>query len=494
MTPIMDVMDVSSDDDSIQAVVKNRKIDPEKPERPFIEMTEWAGSYKSRFLDIHKDLDKLLKHVNCNYLSTRGQAPTLLELKQHAQALSILIKHLTVSTAPTAVDSTQDARKNSAIQAVRAFDYLADLSREYINKDEAHALPLTGCMNILEDRGVLRRGGREHCPLHLAPVVERPDSVAMPYATQQALIKHADQVLERLDHEFGAEGGILGMLPLYEDGRPEANPLGRNTILGQWISYTRQLVNRVHELGQNLEEALEIVQGEAVVPKARLSQTPLDQRSEGALAVQDQWVVTFSDDVVSHFEREFARLERATVEEQGSDMMTVIAPTRYARLRGGKTIFIRPAAPDKPRAPRPAVVQVVKAEWRDRSSLWERNHAEELEILRGHSGDLAEREREVESLNETIKALLGERSQFLAAEGIFRNTDWVEPVTVTAFEAEKQLFEETRIAARQEIEQTRAKANEASIEARNRRDAVDRYFKSGGHNRPVWPEDIGVEM
>ncbi|RAL65574.1 hypothetical protein DID88_005246 [Monilinia fructigena] len=74
--------------------------------RGAVRRTKFSEAYRSIFTLNLPNLIPLLRHVNCNYLSTKGHAPTVLELKQHAQALVILLKQITISTQPGAIDST----------------------------------------------------------------------------------------------------------------------------------------------------------------------------------------------------------------------------------------------------------------------------------------------------------------------------------------------------------------------------------------------------
>lgn len=75
------------------------------PPIPSIPGTNFAPPYKSTFLTQNPQLAHGLQHVNCSYLTTYDRkyasiphlAPNLKELKQHAKALLVLIKHLTVA-------------------------------------------------------------------------------------------------------------------------------------------------------------------------------------------------------------------------------------------------------------------------------------------------------------------------------------------------------------------------------------------------------------
>jgi hypothetical protein len=75
---------------------------------PQIEATPFAPPYRSTYfaelVRENKNISHLLQHVNCNYLNTDGVAPTLTQLKQHAQSLAIMIKTLSLSTNPVIID------------------------------------------------------------------------------------------------------------------------------------------------------------------------------------------------------------------------------------------------------------------------------------------------------------------------------------------------------------------------------------------------------
>jgi len=396
----------SDEDDSMDL----DSLEPHNPANPVIPSTSYAGPYKSRFLDLNPALRPLLQHVNCSYLSTRGKAPSLCDLKSHAQALTNLIKHLTVSTSSTQIDIGAYSNQN------QAFDFLLDLTKRYANLSVPHTLALTSVMNTVENTGnAIPAGYRPRCPLYSAPdMTDEDHSLPMPYATQQALISHADDVLERLDHEFGAEGGILGMLPMDEFGLATSvpNTMGRQSVLGQWIAYTRSLAGRVHELEKNLKETLDIVGGEAIIPRERLSRAPLRAQHDGFAGLQDKFLLALEEETWPKFCTEFAIREN----DSKGDIVTLEVVTKYSRLRGGRTIFISPSV-IAPARKEPGVVQVVKAEWRDRSSVWEQRYGAELARARALAPEAEAARHEAEMLQEVVEGMWAERAQWKIKHG-----------------------------------------------------------------------------
>jgi hypothetical protein len=144
-----------------------------------------------------------LSHVNCSYLSSPDLAPTLLQLKQHAQALVILIRILTISTLPAVIDNKNTkAQDGNAFNDGETYDFLNDSNRAYkgpVNEayKRHHNMPLTTLMNVLQQTTLNdHKGGnpmetvRDICPLHHAHKMPA-NSPSLPYATHQALISHA---------------------------------------------------------------------------------------------------------------------------------------------------------------------------------------------------------------------------------------------------------------------------------------------------------------
>lgn len=433
--------------------------------KAFIEPTPFAPVYRSIHIshpEHAKTLQPLLAHVNCGYLSKKGHAPTLLQLKQHAQALTILIKSLTISTRAAIIDNT-----NSGIAGANPFndgetyDFLNDLTKVYSGPSNpalaaSHNRPLTSVLNVLSQdiqpgyKLALADGEVRYmpdtaaiddiCPLHYAedtPV----DGPAMPYATHEALIAHANEILEMLDHEYSAKGGLLSILPPKEetDSREKAEA----TLLGQLILYVQRLVQRLHDLERLYANSMDALAGEAVVPHQALSQLgPDGRKGREVVYPQDRFVlVNAGDDVWQFLNREFEYKEQ--IDERvaenykrngvtgealwatrgGREMVRGITAiditTRYYRLRDDslKTIFVIPAHGDHPatKATRdmeqqPTVVAVVKPVWPERVSEWEMKHRAQLKDLKDtklmferNFEELQTRQREVKFLTEDNK-------------------------------------------------------------------------------------------
>jgi hypothetical protein len=410
----------------------------------------------------------ILSHVNCSYLSTPGVPPTLLQLKQHAQSLIILIKHISVSTRGAIVDNAgtvvegvppEDTAADPATTAVQrlplppgfrdgeSFDFLNDLTRPYQaphNTFYHHNLPLTSLANVLEHatqavpaldgqghhHGQVQEVVRDICPLHMneqAPV----NGHSLPYATHQTLISHANEVLELLDHEYSAKGGLLSILPTKDEKEDRAK--AETTLLGQMILYTQRLVQRLHDLECLYANSMDVIAGEAVVPHQNLSRLGPDGRIGREIVYpQDRFVlVNAGEDVWSFLDREFNNKERVDEavalnyrklgvtgekiwEQRGGKEMSkgitcIDVVTRYFRLRGDnlKTIFIVPAHAEHPGTKvtremerQPTVVSVVKPVWPERASMWEMKHRSDMDELKRTRGEHAQLTREKEWLGD----------------------------------------------------------------------------------------------
>lgn len=440
----------------------------------------FVGPYHSTWLRIcvekRPEMSGLLENLNCSYFSTRGQAPTLLELKQHAQALLILIKAITVSDEAVAVDDVPEKSRipaphrpvvkpgtkpsssrfqpyqpdpsnievNEENDKAVAFDFLANLNTRYTSSDPSHVVALTGLLNSLEDMGVLNRHGRDHCPLHAVQISTPYNDASikrnqhpLPYATNRQLLKHANDLLERLDHEFSSEGGLLGMLPLPDDSTEharETNIIGQHSILGQWISFTRSIVVRNHQLEQNLNQVLNIVAGEALIPRQVLYDSTsgglvhyktLQEKAENT-PQSERFIINIQPGKQVEFAQAFEKLERhqaiigkpfdPSSVDASKMLLNLSVTTTYSRLRGGQTIFITPTTVT-PTAPLPAPIQLVKGEWRDRSSKWELQQYEELDRLRKIELEYAKEKMEFESRKQACDVLMLERKAYLLAGG-----------------------------------------------------------------------------
>ncbi|OAA57033.1 hypothetical protein SPI_07414 [Niveomyces insectorum RCEF 264] len=328
--------------------------------------SDYAPPHLSRFSIAHADEAPMLRHASCGFLSTPGVPPTLLALKQHAQALSYLITMLdphaadneTVGVrAPRASNKGGDQKDNHDIDgnpdgsqngspdhhrrdpdrlSAHPFDWLADLTTPYTNDaDPDHHRPLYALANeVKAHHDVL--GTTYHCPLETYRARgggdtyyrgasgrddkkkdanngndgnddsedsdDHDDTVVRPYASYHNLLMHANLCLERLDHEYAAAGGLLALLPAdvagpkeqEQEQRQQNNPpresadlqAARNSLVGQWLVFTQQLVGRVHELEIAHSSAVGALAGEAVLSPALAAAGPWrrDGGGEGVAA------------------------------------------------------------------------------------------------------------------------------------------------------------------------------------------------------------------
>ncbi|CAK7199735.1 hypothetical protein SEUCBS139899_002418 [Sporothrix eucalyptigena] len=162
----------------------------------YIPGTDSALPYLSRFSVAHHDETAMLRHVNCSLLSTPGIPPTLLALSQHAQSLSYLISVLK----PHGGDE----------------DTIEVLLRRATESNSTHEPSSKG--------------------------LETRDGAATTH------------VVERLDHEYAGTGGLPSLLPTdiatqttADDTEVEESletTAASNTLLGQWLVFTQQLVGR----------------------------------------------------------------------------------------------------------------------------------------------------------------------------------------------------------------------------------------------------------
>lgn len=375
----------------------------------------WACSWTDPEFGILTEQDlQLLKHVNCSYLSS-GRPPTLLALKQHAQALANLIKKLCVSNTFGIVDGRGE--RHPAFEKNEAFDWLKNLDEPYANDDENHHLPLWVLANHVEDEDE-ETGIECHCPLKAARnfgPLEPGESTRRPYSSHHNLVMHANSCLEILDHEYSATGGLLSLLPSGNEDDNEQMLGVRNTLLGQWLLHQQHLIARMHELEINYANALDLLNGEAVVPMQMLGRLgPVGRFKGRELAyAQDRFVlVNAGDDVFDLLHRLMDRAEskiqdkeqtwwesgvsgeRMWLNNRSGDwnsrgLVPVDLMTRFVRLKdqgGRSTIFMVPAIEQHPGTAqtrkmenRPTVVSVVTPSWPERASDLEQRVNDQLE-------------------------------------------------------------------------------------------------------------------
>lgn len=429
--------------------------------------TKFAVAYKSVFTlqPRMKTLLPTIPHVNCGYLSTAGVAPTLTELKQHAQSLVILIKYLTVNTLPGLINNAEAEIDGAPkFDDGETYDFLNDLGESYKGPksklwERHYNMPLTALLNVLQEDAAPRTHHRNHdhdhdmdadddgdvfnynttdiCPLHQVHP-EKENQVSLPYATHQALISHANEVLEMLDHQYSAKGGLLSILPPPE--QKEDRALAETTLLGQLIIYMQRLVQRVHELERQYANAMDALAGEAVVPSQTLSKLGPDGRAPREMVYpQDRFVlVNAGEDVWQFLHKEFEKKEvvdeyiadenrkngllgptaYAPVRDSNDDMVSrgltaIDITTRYYRLRKDplKTIFVIPAHKEHPGTQatiqlesEPTVVNVVKPVWPERHSMWEMKNRKDLDAFKQLKQDhaLAQQTLQVKTTAESL--------------------------------------------------------------------------------------------
>lgn len=380
--------------------------------------TAWACQWADPEFGMCTEADlQCLRHVNCSYLSS-GRPPTLLALKQHAQALTNLIKKVCVSNTFGVINGGNKRRLD--FEKDEAFDWLINLDKPYTNDDENHHFPLWVLANQIKDEDE-EMGIECHCPLEIARdfgPLEDDKSTRRPYSSHHNLVMHANACLELLDHEYAATGGLLSLLPSGSEEDHEQMQGARNTILGQWLLHHQHLIARMHELEINYGNGLDYLAGEAVVPMQMLGRFGPEGRAKGReLAYpQDRFVLANAgDDVFDLLHRLMDKAEskiqekeqiwwesgvsgeRMWMEHRGGDyysrgLVPVDVMTRFVRLKDHgdrSTIFVLPAIEQHPATAqtrkmesRPTVVSVVTPSWPERASDIEQHVNAQLEQMK----------------------------------------------------------------------------------------------------------------
>ncbi|KAH8911364.1 hypothetical protein BR93DRAFT_943373 [Coniochaeta sp. PMI_546] len=442
--------------------------DPAGHQRGYIRATDYSHPYASQWSRLHhEESSSLLRHLNCSYLSTHGRPPTLLALKQHAQALCNLILMLVPTTGAGEIDAAHAPGADSSAPdplAVKhrlndAFDFLTDLRTPYTNIDPDHQLPLNSLVNEVRSRSDLS-GTEYHCALAHSPPPRPRGEPARPYASHHNLLMHANACLERLDHEFGAEGGLMALLPGDGEHEQADKAAARNSLLGQWLGFTQHLVRRTHELEIAYGNALDIVQADAVVPAQALSALGPDGRSVGRRIAypQDRWVLANAGDDTFEYVQRLLDAREAVDQEKESmwrgqgvsgermwrgskggqaaarGIVAVTVGTRYYRLAGGGhgTVFVVPGWDGNPAVEytralerRPGVLGVPVAKWPERVSEIEKRVGEIREKDREDGAErMVEKERalraaaEGEALRKEMERLRAEAQKERFEKGI----------------------------------------------------------------------------
>ncbi|KAK8090845.1 hypothetical protein PG994_000350 [Apiospora phragmitis] len=362
--------------------MSSQVIDPYKKQKEYVEGNDYALPYVSSHLQENntKVDPELFKHVNCSYLSTPGRPPTLEALKQHAQSLAVLISHLAPAQAAGEIDNQNSGSADAqSFKPEEAFDWLNDLSTHYKSDDPDHHRPLNSLVNLVKSNSDTK-GVEFHCALECNGGIARIEDLQdeykrevprRPYQRHVNLLRHANECLEILDHEYSATGGLLSILPA--DYEPEAKEYEdiKKTYIGQWLVFTQRLISRTHELEKQLATNLDALEGDAVVPMQHMSAHGPDGRSGRTVVYpQDRWVLANAgDDVLEYLhnamdkkehtmdgDSSYARAEGIngealmTVGEKERGIVTLDLNTRYYRLRGyGRgPIFVLPAYADRP--------------------------------------------------------------------------------------------------------------------------------------------------
>ncbi|KAK4240887.1 hypothetical protein C8A03DRAFT_30964 [Achaetomium macrosporum] len=451
---------------AVPAHLAEHEDDDDAEQRGYVKGTDYALPYFSQWSRLHEGEvnDGLLRHVNCGYLSTHGVPPTLLALKQHAQALCILIHALnpTLKSGEIAGGDPRAGEEEEAeeddddplafrYQLNDAFDFLNDLTVPYTNDDPNHNKPLLALVNEVRGRHEAH-GTTYHCPLAETKPRGKGEK-QRPYANHHALIMHANACLERLDHEFSSTGGLLSLLPMPSSPDDEAAHAdlanARNSLLGQWLLFTQHLVSRMHELERSYGNALDALAGEAAIPHQHLSQLGPDARSTGREIAfpQDRWVlVNAGDDIFAYIHQILDKQEALiqakekiwrrngvageyiwTHERGGRDYARGIVPvnitTRYYRLAGrGKnsTLFVLPAWEHHPGVQhtreieaQPTVVACAQPKFPSRATELEKRFRERISAAQRTEMENLQVSEEVEDIREQV-GLLRRENEMLA--------------------------------------------------------------------------------
>lgn len=341
----------------------------------------FAGAYRPNFLAewTGEECDKY-SFLNCSFFShSNGVAPTLVQLKQHAQALCNLFKTLTVVDHESDVDD--------------AFDWLDNLDTLYNNLNPSQSLPLNSVRNQIatgQDDATGAETLLAGCTLGEGNG-DRRDLAAH--------IEHANQLLEYIDHECAPHGGLFSILPQQGDpARAQVN----DTILGQWLVYTTTLVQRVAELEAELANSRDVLAGEAMAPM-QLTSTGRMAEGKPLLFPQDRYVLAnltpeiwdVLNEELSRKQQEQEAAERTaalalhapptkTAAQAVSPLAPVVAldiTSRAYRIPGSRTVFLVPghalhpgtAATRTMETSRPLVQTVVRPEFGSRNTAHHRH-------------------------------------------------------------------------------------------------------------------------
>lgn len=517
----------------------------------YYEGTDYSLPYLSPWSRIVDDpiTSRLLRHMNCSYMGIPGQPPTLLALKQHAQSLAVLISYLEPTISSGRVDgvsqgdhdpngrvssgdgqagaSTYVDRPDRRLDSGGAFDWLASLSVPYHNDDPNHHRPLNALMNEVKSRSDLH-DTLSWCPLTQV-AARRPRDAGLdpkradtfeaemartPWASHANLARHANECLERLDHEFSATGGILSMLPPDGEGMSRDEfAAARNSLLGQMLMHMQAMYLRMHELEHDAGNMRDALAGDAVAPMQALTAAGPDAVAAGRelIAAQDRYVlVNAGDDTWRQLHGEFDKHEAAVAARQraqreggltserlaagdGSAVCRVVpldVSTRVYRLQGHghSTIFISPAfgqvegtAGTRASEAGSGVVSLVQPRWPERVSEWERRCRERMAAADKTMRESFNAQRERDQLAEQVRFMrhdveVSARTRDAAVQALAA----VQAVGAGGGDAEAQGAEAKRILRQlaNESGQHKAMYDEAVENLRRAQDELDAAHRS----------------
>ncbi|KAI1298806.1 hypothetical protein F5Y03DRAFT_367063 [Xylaria venustula] len=427
----------------------------------FLKGTHWSKPYYSALVHNNPQLPyHMLEHVNCTYLSTPGRAPTLLALKQHAQSLAVLISILAPAQFGGTLEPPNEGKVNgdAPFAAEQAFDWLNNLQQHYSTDDGAHQKPLNALANLVKSNSDTH-GPKWHCPLDTTGKEfpeKHPFPQYRPFETHMTLLMHANEILERLDHEYSAMGGILGIIPLDSDHVESQRSLtqAKTTLVGQWILYTQHLVARMHELEIAYGNSLDLLANEAIVPMQHLSIQGPDGRSGREIVFpQDRWIMANAGDDVFTFVHRM--LDRAEAQQDAQDdkfaeykvlgdaaftsndevkyrgIVKADLSTRFYRLRGSGhgPLFVLPAFGDRGNTQhtrdmenRPTVIAIPQPNTKESVNAWESKHQNVDNDLLKLRIDKANLEAKVSDLTSSVNLRDREIERFRAVQKQYDDT------------------------------------------------------------------------
>ncbi|KAI1850111.1 hypothetical protein JX266_004490 [Neoarthrinium moseri] len=492
--------------------------DPYKVDGPYIEATDWALPYQAAFLRENNTQNiEMYKHVNCGYLSTPGRPPTLAALKKHAQSLTHLIAQIAPSQGPGEINNKHAGEPCArSFVAGEAFDWLNDLEEPYKSLESQHHRPLNSLVNITKHNSDTL-GVEFHCPLE-DPTTKRSvkaedakwlaqrgqeeadyqeERLVKPFARHWNILRHANDCLEILDHEFSSTGGLLSILPTEHEVEAEQLDIAKNTLIGQWLVFTQQLVARMHDLEIAYANSLELLGGEAVIPLQHMSAHGPDGRSGREIVFpQDRWILANAgDDVLGYLhqvlDKKQDHLERTesevramgvsgeTLHDVPTDsergIVSVDLITRFYRLKGSGSdrgpIFILPAFADRPGTKytrmmedRPTVVSMMAPKFPERLSEWESKNKNREDVRRDLFMKTTEQAQHVHTLQKEKERLESEIDlSRLSVENMRASVTPAQANTAQKLDQLQKELQESK--AREEKVRQRAEAAEAQVQS-----------------------------